>query len=156
MVGERSSCSEAHAVRRGGARRSENVGTSNHKKREIRFHRKPKVSLATKIVQGLVGPKAMAKAGADGQQVNIPARALYSMEGRSVVSRICYWIQVCDLGRVAGKSAMLRLITIPRKAASCEQSRRVSKAHFQEKLLRLIQSTPYRKPTQVGEASSLR
>ena len=73
MVGERSSCSEAHAVRRGGVRRSENVGTSNHNRGEIPRHRKPKVSLAMMIIQGLVGPKAMAKAAADGQQVNIPA-----------------------------------------------------------------------------------
>ena len=73
MVGERSSCSEAHDVSRGGARRSENVGTSNHKFCEIQNHRKPKVSLAMLIIQGLVGPKAMANAVADGQQVNIPA-----------------------------------------------------------------------------------
>ncbi len=73
MVGERSSCSEAHDVSRSGARRSENVGTSNHKFGEIPNHRKPKVSLAMTIIQGLVGPKAMAKAAADGQQVNIPA-----------------------------------------------------------------------------------
>ena len=34
--------------------------------------RKPKVSLAMLIIQGLVGPKAMAKAEADGHTVNIP------------------------------------------------------------------------------------
>ena len=73
MVGERSSCSEGEGVSPAGARRSENVGTSNHKFGEIPNHRKPKVSLAMMIIQGLVGPKAMAKAAADGQQVNIPA-----------------------------------------------------------------------------------
>ena len=73
MVGERSSCSEAHDASRGGARRSENVGTSNRNPLEISGHRKPKVSLAMTISQGLVGPKAMAKAAANGQLVNIPA-----------------------------------------------------------------------------------
>ena len=34
--------------------------------------RKPKVSLAMLINQGLVGPKVMAKAAADGHTVNIP------------------------------------------------------------------------------------
>jgi hypothetical protein len=37
--------------------RSENVGMSNHNTGEIPVHRKPKVSLATTIVQGLGGPK---------------------------------------------------------------------------------------------------
>ena len=55
-----------------GALRRKNVGTSNHKKREIRFRRKIKVSLAMKISQGLVGPKGMAKAEPDGHMVNIP------------------------------------------------------------------------------------
>jgi len=65
-VGERSKCSEAHGVSRSGAFGSENVGTSNHKSGEIPDHRKPKVSLAMTISQGLVGPKPMAKAGGDG------------------------------------------------------------------------------------------
>ena len=56
----------------GGALRSENVGMSNHNPDEISGHRKPKVSLAMIVSQGLVGPKAMAKAAADGHTVNIP------------------------------------------------------------------------------------
>jgi len=36
-------------------------------------HRKPKVSWATQIVPGLVGPKARLKSVVDGQLVNIPA-----------------------------------------------------------------------------------
>jgi hypothetical protein len=59
-------------VSRGGALRSENVGTSNRNSSEILEGRKPKVSLAMIISQGLVGPKAMAKAAADGHMVNIP------------------------------------------------------------------------------------
>lgn len=40
--------------------------------------RKSKVSLAMLINQGLGGPKAMAKAAADGQMVNIPSRPYFS------------------------------------------------------------------------------
>ena len=55
-----------------GALGSENVGTSNHNTGERPVRRKPKVSLAMIVSQGLVGPKAMAKAAADGHTVNIP------------------------------------------------------------------------------------
>ena len=75
-----------------GAARSENVGTSNHKSDEISDRRKLKVSWAMIISSGLVGPKAMAKAAADGQQVNIPALSYDAMEGRRVVFRAHYWI----------------------------------------------------------------
>ena len=57
---------------RDGALGSENVGTSNHNTGERPVRRKPKVSLAMIVSQGLVGPKAMAKAAADGHTVNIP------------------------------------------------------------------------------------
>ena len=46
---------------------------SSKKKGENPFHHKPKVSRATRIVPGLVGPKARPKGVVDGQQVNIPA-----------------------------------------------------------------------------------
>ena len=55
-----------------GALRSKNVGTSNHNAGEKPARRKTKVSLAMIVIQGLVGPKAMAKAAADGHRVNIP------------------------------------------------------------------------------------
>ena len=45
-------------VTKGGALGSENVGMSNHNAAEIAAHRKPKVSLAMKISQGLGVPKA--------------------------------------------------------------------------------------------------
>ena len=48
---------------------------SNRNARESRAHRKPKVSLAMTISQGLGGPKAKPKGVADGQPVNIPAPA---------------------------------------------------------------------------------
>ena len=72
MVGERPDCREAHAARRSGAIGSENVGTSNHKSDEISDRRKPKVSLAMIIIQGLVGPKSMTKVADEGHTVNIP------------------------------------------------------------------------------------
>ena len=71
----------------GGACGSKNVGTSNRKEGEIPSRRKIKVSWATMIDPGLVGPKEMAKAASDGQLVNIPALLFYSMIGRSVVYR---------------------------------------------------------------------
>lgn len=55
-----------------GACGSENVGTSNRNAGEIPARRNTKVSLAMMISQGLVGPKVIAKAGADGYMVNIP------------------------------------------------------------------------------------
>ena len=47
---------------------------SNHNPNEKLEPRKSKVSVALAINHGLGGPKAMAKAAADGQPVNIPAR----------------------------------------------------------------------------------
>ncbi len=55
-----------------GVLRSKNVGTSNHNAGEKPARRKIKVSLAMIVSQGLVGPKAMAKAVANGHMVNIP------------------------------------------------------------------------------------
>ena len=55
-----------------GALRRENAGTSNRNVGEIPTRRKTKVSFAMLISEGLVGPKVMAKAGADGHRVNIP------------------------------------------------------------------------------------
>ncbi len=72
MVGERFTCDEAKGVTHGGARGSENVGTSNRNASESLAHRKIKVSFAMEIIEGLVGPKPMANAGGDGHKVNIP------------------------------------------------------------------------------------
>ncbi len=72
LVGERSICTEAKGATHGGAYGSENVGMSNHNVREIRTHRKSKVSWAMLIIPGLVGPKARLKGVVDGHQVNIP------------------------------------------------------------------------------------
>ena len=59
-----------------GALRRENVGTSNRNAGESPAHRKPKVSLAMAIIQGLGGPKGKPKGVLDGQLVNIPALRL--------------------------------------------------------------------------------
>lgn len=73
-------CAEAVGATRGGAQGSENVGMSNRNVREIRTHRKSKVSRATAIVPGLVGPKARPKGVVDGKLVNIPALTMHSTE----------------------------------------------------------------------------
>ncbi len=76
----------------GGACGSKNVGTSNRKEGEIPSRRKIKVSWATVINPGLVGPKEMVKTASDGQLVNIPVLLMYPMIGRSVVYKAHYWI----------------------------------------------------------------
>ena len=78
----------------GGARRSENAGTSNRKAGENPARRNTKVSFAMVISEGLVGPKGIPNGGPDGEQVNIPAHCCVSMEGRSVVLMAPYWIGV--------------------------------------------------------------
>ena len=60
-------------VKSGGALSSENAGISNLKTGENPVGRKSKVSRATVIVPGLVGPKPRRISVGDGQQVNIPA-----------------------------------------------------------------------------------
>ena len=52
---------------------------SNHKADENSAPRKSKVSSAMEVNGGLGGPKAMAKAEADGQPVNIPVPQPFSM-----------------------------------------------------------------------------
>ena len=58
MVEERSKCVEAKDVSHGGELGSEYVGTSSTYPDESSGRRKPKVSRATRIVPGLVDPKA--------------------------------------------------------------------------------------------------
>jgi len=65
-------------VSKGGALRSENVGMSNRNSDEISEHRKPKVSLAMEISQGLGDPKEKPRGVSDGQPVNIPAPEHFS------------------------------------------------------------------------------
>ena len=59
-------------VKYGGAVSSENAGISNLKTGENPVGRKSKVSWATVIIPGLVGPKPRRISVGDGHQVNIP------------------------------------------------------------------------------------
>ena len=77
-----------------GAYGSENAGASNRNQGEIPWGRNPKVSFAMVISEGLVGPNLMAKAGGDGQTVNIPSLWRHAMGGRSAVLQANYWIFV--------------------------------------------------------------
>ena len=63
-------------VRYGGALSSENAGISNLKTGENPVGRKSKVSRATVIVPGLVGPKPRRIGVGDGHQVNIPEQVV--------------------------------------------------------------------------------
>lgn len=71
---------------------------SNHKSGEIPDHRKPKVSLAMAISQGLGDPKANPKGVAEGQPVNIPAPRLnFFLRWRKFVVFVYYWIYISAL-----------------------------------------------------------
>ena len=72
-------------MRQDGAAKRENVGMSNRKSDEKSDHRKPKVSLAMFVNQGLGGPKATPKGLVDGQPVNIPALLHISLENDGVL-----------------------------------------------------------------------
>ena len=66
-VEERSQRAEAKDVSHSGVLRSENAGISSKKACENHARRKPKVSRATRIVPGLVDPKARPKGVVDGR-----------------------------------------------------------------------------------------
>ena len=53
---------------------------SNRNQREIRWHWKPKVSLAMTINQGLGGPKEKPNGVSDGQSANIPTLSYISLK----------------------------------------------------------------------------
>lgn len=61
---------------------SENAGISNHKTGENPVGRKSKVSRATVIVPGLVGPKPRRISVGDGHQVNIPEQVVVVSSSR--------------------------------------------------------------------------
>lgn len=83
-----------------GACGSTNVGTSNHNAGEIPARRKSKVFFAMIINEELVGPKGMARAGPDGQKVNIPLLLYTAMGGRRAVAYACHWICVCIVRKI--------------------------------------------------------
>ena len=65
-----------------GALSSENAGISNLKTGENPVGRKSKVSRATVIVPGLVGPKPRRISVGDGHQVNIPEQVVVVSSSR--------------------------------------------------------------------------
>ena len=69
-------------VKSGGAVSSENAGISNLKTGENPVGRKSKVSRATVIVPGLVGPKPRRISVGDGHQVNIPEQVVVVSSSR--------------------------------------------------------------------------
>ena len=82
----------------GGAISSENAGISNHKTGENPVGRKSKVSRATVIVPGLVGPKARRISVADGHQVNIPEQVVVVSSSRYVTGADLWYIRPTVLG----------------------------------------------------------
>ena len=139
MVGERSNRSEVHGASRNGAFGSENVGTSNRKSGEIPDHRKPKVSLAMTISQGLVGPKPMAKAGGDGELVNIPALRIFLMAGRNLVHRSYYWIYVHSVRIRCRQIRAEPLMAISKRNENTgSNAGKFDGAGFQEKRLKIL------------------
>ena len=93
-------------MRAGGAFRRENAGTSSKNAGESPARRKSKVSRATRIVPGLVGPKASLSQGGvtDGQQVNIPALGI-----------LCIYIRISKLRALYGYTSRKRKIAASAK-----------------------------------------
>ena len=80
--------------RNGGAVSSENAGISNLKTGENPVGRKSKVSRATVIVPGLVGPKPRRISVGDGQQVNIPVQVVVVNSSHCVTGAVYWYITV--------------------------------------------------------------
>ena len=132
MVREHSNRHEAEGVSHRGAFGRENVGISSKKTGENPVHRKPKVSRATRIVPGLVGPKARPKGVVDGQQVNIPALPLvFNGVTHRITDRVS-WNETLDIwGRLIGKSVSIN----PRMVARSAKAGQGSEARCLENLL---------------------
>jgi hypothetical protein len=114
-------------VKTSGVYGSENVGMSNRNSVENTEHRKPKVSLAMTIIQGLGGP-------------NPTSERRLGMDSRLIFRPLCLFQTVTRLTSLEG---LLDFLTSP----TGEGSRRINR---QEKLCELIKQRPYRKLTQVG------
>ena len=118
---------------------------SNHNPNEKLEPRKSKVSVALAINHGLGGPKAMAKAAADGQLVNIPALPyVFSTVTKNINMRVLLvWHGLCEVYASTDRRFGFYRTNV------CEES--------SEKSCRELGVwNPYRKPTQVDRASSPR
>ena len=100
-------------MRAGGALRSENVGISSKNSVENTEHRKPKVSWATQIDPGLVGPKVRLKSVTDGQLVNIPALPCSGLPRRILKVRAVLGYSRRKKGRA--QAIPIRVDRVPRK-----------------------------------------
>ena len=78
-------------VRYGGALSSENAGISNLKTGENPVGRKSKVSRATVMVPGLVGPKPRRISVGDGHQVNIPEQVVVVNSSHYVTGAVSWF-----------------------------------------------------------------
>ena len=83
----------SRAGKSGGALSSENAGISNLKRGENPLGRKSKVSRATVIVPGLVGPKPRRISVGDGHQVNIPEQVVVVDISRYVTGADLWYIR---------------------------------------------------------------
>ena len=90
---------------------------SNRNLGESPRHRKPKVSLAMTISQGLGGPKVNPKGVADGQPVNIPAPPLKPKRRRRVgTERVIGFSSLCfGMREVLVSAETTQCKTFPRK-----------------------------------------
>ena len=100
---------------------------SNRNSDENSEHRKPKVSLAMTISQGLGGPKGKPKGVPDGQPVNIPAPELFFDKVRNLVSKASYWILVADLSFGKSWREVCLRTGEPCRASSLEKPLRVKR-----------------------------
>ena len=124
-------------VSRHGAVGRENVGISSKKAGENPAHRKSKVSWATQIDPGLVGPKLRPRGVGDGQQVNIPALPHFCFVGAFLCSKSVFWLYAFTDSNVSMQMKPQGGIN------SC-------KIGTKKSLETLKVRDPYRKPTQVG------
>ena len=88
----------SQVVRPGGAVSSENAGISNLKTGENPVGRKSKVSRATVIVPGLVGPKPRRIGVGDGHQVNIPEQVFIVNSSQYVTRAVLWYNRLSFLG----------------------------------------------------------
>ena len=146
-------CTEAGWATTGGAQGSENAGMSNRNAREIRAHRKSKVSWAMAIIPGLVGPKARPKGVVDGHTVNIPRLSCYLMEGRIAVLSASNWIHV---GVLRTYSRKIRYATVQNTSRISRSGERRERSAVPGKTSKISNTKTVLKPTQVDWASSLR
>lgn len=123
---------------------------------EIPRGRKPKVSYSTIIEVGLGGPKLMVKTGSDGQTVNIPSLQHFAMEWRGKKGKACYWIHVCGKRCAAWQIRQRPVKVAPFSAGKlCFAKQTLPKSPPRKTSKhKCAESVP--KPTQVGEARSLR